>query len=146
MAATLNPNLGFDLLLDADGDLALSPQNDLTVTPNGRLTLLQDVLNCIRLTPGDLYTHPASGAGVFRQIGENENADLLVRMVGDALIYDEMIAQRIDQSSIVVARVKELERPGKVVLRISFSAITDGTTNNYNMIYNPQTGEIENLS
>lgn len=146
MSPSANLNLGLDLALDSSGDLAMSPQNDLATTPNGRSTLMQDVSDCLVLVPGDLYAHENSGTGIKRLLGEDDVGDLLVSLVTNALIYDEMTSQRIDPNTVVVTRMSKLEAPGQAILRIEFSAITDGTTNNFNVLYNAQSGEIENLA
>jgi hypothetical protein len=59
-------NLGVDLLLDDDGDLVVNPAGDLAITRDGRTCLLQDVRNLLDTLPGDLFGHPAYGAGVPR--------------------------------------------------------------------------------
>ena len=94
-------NLGVDLLLDADGDLVVSPAGDLAITQDGRTCLLQDVRNLLDTLPGDLFGHPAFGAGVPRLFGEEDRPDferLVVRAITDALACTAVVALVIPEA------------------------------------------------
>ena len=129
-------NLGVDLLLDADGDLMVSPSGDLAVTQDGRTCLLQDVRNLLDTLPGDLFGHPAYGAGVPRLFGEEDRPDferLVVRAITDALTYDQGVGPRIEPESIVVY---PLPRTGREAhFQVSFVPLGEEWTNRMNWIF-----------
>jgi len=129
-------NLGVDLLLDADGDLQVSPGGDLAITPDGRTCLLQDVRNLLETLPGDLFGHPAFGAGVPRLFGEEDRPDferLVVRAITDALTYDQGVGPRIEPESIVVYALPRTGPEAK--FQVSFVALGEEWTNRLNMIW-----------
>ena len=130
-------NLGKDLMLDTDGDLMLSPSGDLAVTDDGRTCLLQDVRNLLDTLPGDLFGHPAYGAGVPRLFGEEDRPDferLVVRAITDALTFSQGVAPRIEPESIVVYPLPRIGREAK--FQVSFVALGEEWTNRMNWIFN----------
>ena len=135
-------NLGQDLLLDADGDLVVSPSGALAVTDDGRTCLLQDVRNLLDTLPGDLFGHPAYGAGVPRLFGEEDRPDferLVVRSITDALTYDQSVGPRIEPDSIVVVKKTESPEDRKTgrsgTFLVSFVALGEEWTNRLNLIW-----------
>ena len=140
----LHENLGVDLLLDESGDLVVSPAGDLVVTPNGRTCLLQDVRNLLDTLPGDLFAHPAYGAGVPRLFGEEDRADfesLVVRAITDALTYDAGVGPRIEPESIVVYALPRTGREAQ--FRVSFVALGEEWTNRLNLVWGLREGGIQ---
>ena len=121
------PNLGCDLLLDEDGDLAISVTGDLALTPNGRVCLLQDIADLLETLPKDLFGHPEYGAGIGRLFGESYKAGFVrhvERAVRDALINDPSVAPRLLPETVQV----DMERCSDTELSVSIqaSAISDG--------------------
>ncbi len=132
----LYENLGVDLLLDADGDLMISPAGDLAITQDGRTCLLQDVRNLLDTLPGDLFGHPAFGAGVPRLFGEEDRLDferLVVRAITDALTYDQGVGPRIEPESIVVYALPRTGREAH--FQVSFVALGEEWTNRLNLVW-----------
>ena len=132
----LYENLGVDLLLDADGDLQVSPSGDLAITQDGRTSLLQDVQNLLDTLPGDLFGHPAYGAGVPRLFGEEDRPDferLVIRAITDALTYDQGVGPRIEPESIVVYALPRTGREAQ--FQISFVALGEEWSNRMNWIF-----------
>jgi hypothetical protein len=130
-------NLGVDLLLDADGDLVVSPAGDLAITQDGRTCLLQDVRNLLDTLPGDLFGHPAFGAGVPRLFGEEDRPDferLVVRAITDALTYDQGVGPRIEPESIVVYPLPRTGREAQ--FQVSFVPLGEEWTNRMNWVFN----------
>jgi hypothetical protein len=130
-------NLGLDLLLDADGDLVVSPAGDLAVTADGRTTLLQDVRDLLDTLPGDLFGHPAYGAGVGRLFGDEDRADfdaLVTRAIADALTYDPSVAPRLEPDSIRVSR-KTGTQPREPEYEVSFVPLGEPWTNRSNLVW-----------
>ena len=117
----LLPNLGCDLLLDADGDLALSVTGDLALTPRGTTCLLQDIAHLLETLPGDLFSHEEYGAGIGRLFGESYRAGFVQhveRAVRDALVNDPSVAPRLLSETVKV----EMERFSDTELSVSISA------------------------
>ena len=139
----LYENLGVDLLLDADGDLQVSPSGDLAITQDGRTSLLQDVQNLLDTLPGDLFGHPAYGAGVPRLFGEEDRPDferLVIRAITDALTYDQGVGPRIELESIVVYALPRTGREAQ--FQVSFVPLGEEWTNRMNYVWqNPITAE-----
>ena len=132
----LYENLGVDLLLDADGDLMVSPAGDLAITQDGRTCLLQDVRNLVDTLPGDLFAHPAYGAGVPRLFGEEDRPDferLVVRAITDALTYDQGVGPRIEPESIVVYALPRTGREAQ--FQVSFVALGEEWSNRQNIVW-----------
>ena len=132
----LYENLGVDLLLDADGDLVVSPSGDLAITQDGRTCLLQDVRNLLDTLPGDLFGHPAFGAGVPRLFGEEDRPDferLVVRAITDALTYDQGVGPRIEPESIVVYALPRASREAQ--FQVSFVALGEEWSNRQNLVW-----------
>ena len=130
-------NLGLDLLLDADGDMVVSPTGDLAVTMDGRTTLLQDVRDLLDTLPGDLFGHPAYGAGVGRLFGEEDRADfapMVTRAIADALTYDPSVAPRIEPDSIRVVRVAG-SAPRESAFDVSFVPLGEPWTCRVNLVW-----------
>ena len=137
MNGTEHANLGIDLWLDADGDLAVAPDGDLAITPNGRVTLLQDVRDLLDTLPGDLFGHPAYGAGVARLFGEEDRPDfesLAIRAITDALTYDPSVAPRIEPDSIKV-RPTTGASPREAEFSVSFVPLGEEWTNALNLVW-----------
>ncbi|MFH1531089.1 MAG: hypothetical protein ABIK09_10200 [Pseudomonadota bacterium] len=137
----LYENLGVDLLLDADGDLQISPSGDLAITRDGRTCLLQDVRNLLDTLPGDLFGHPAFGAGVPRLFGEEDRPDferLVVRAITDALTYDRGVGPRIEPESIVVYALQRTGREAQ--FQVSFVALGEEWTSRLNLVWGSNTG------
>ncbi len=127
VAAYRFPNLGCDLLLDDEGDLAISVTGDLALTPRGSACLLQDITDLLETLPGDLFGHPEYGAGIGRLFGESYKAGFVrhvERAVRDALINDPSVAPRLLPETVQV----EMERYSDTELSVSIaaSAISDG--------------------
>jgi len=121
------PNLGCDLLLDEDGDLAISVTGDLALTPRGSVCLLQDIAGLLETLPGDLFGHPEYGAGIGRLFGESYKAGFVrhvERAVRDALVNDPSVAPRLLPETVQI----EMERYSDTELSVSIraSAISDG--------------------
>jgi len=136
MTMDLYENLGVDLLLDADGDLVVSPAGDLAITQDGRTCLLQDVRNLLDTLPGDLFGHPAFGAGVPRLFGEEDRPDferLVVRAITDALTYDRGVAPRIEPESIVVYALPRTGREAQ--FQVSFVPLGEEWSNRENLVW-----------
>jgi len=134
-------NLGKDLLLDADGDLMVSPSGDLAVTADGRTCLLQDVRNLLDTLPGDLFGHPAYGAGVPRLFGEEDRADfehLVIRAITDALTYDQGVGPRIEPESIVVYALPRSGREAQ--FQVSFVPLGEEWTSRVNLVWGANAG------
>jgi len=132
----LYENLGVDLLLDADGDLMISPAGDLATTQDGRTCLLQDVRNLLDTLPGDLFAHPAYGAGVPRLFGEEDRADfevLVVRAITDALTFNQGVGPRIEPESIVVYALPRTGREAE--FQVSFVPLDEEWTNRLNIVW-----------
>jgi len=130
-------NLGIDLLLDADGDMVVSPTGDVAITPDGRTTLLQDVRDLLDTLPGDLFGHPAYGAGVGRLFGEEDRPDfdaLVARAIADALTYDPSVAPRLEPDSIRVVRQAGTE-PREPAYEVSFVPLGEPWTNRVNVVF-----------
>ena len=137
MSTVANANLGIDLWLDADGDLAVAPDGDLAITPNGRVTLLQDVRDLLDTLPGDLFGHPTYGAGVARLFGEEDRPDfeaLVIRAITDALTYDPSVAPRIEPDSIEV-RPGTAPGPREAEFSVSFVPLGEEWTNALNVVW-----------
>jgi hypothetical protein len=136
-------NLGVDLLLDDDGDLVVNPAGDLAITRDGRTCLLQDVRNLLDTLPGDLFGHPAYGAGVPRLFGEEDRPDferLVVRAITDALTYDQGVGPRIEPESTVVCPLSRTGREAQ--FQVSFVPLGEEWTNRMNLVWlNPITAE-----
>ena len=133
----LYDNLGVDLLLDDDGDLMVSPAGDLAITSDGRTCLLQDVRNLLDTLPGDLFGHPAYGAGVPRLFGEEDRPDferLVVRAITDALTYDQGVGPRIEPESIVVYPLPRTGREAQ--FQVSFVPLGEEWTIRSNWVFN----------
>ena len=133
-----NANLGIDLLLDGDGDLALSPTGDLALTATGRVCLLQDVKHLLDTLPGDLFSHTDYGAGLPRLFGEEDQSghgELVKRAIADALTYDPSVAPRIEPETIEVERIAtgNSRAPG---FKVSFVPLGESSTNRLNIVYN----------
>jgi len=129
-------NLGTDLLLDDDGDLGVSSAGDLAITQDGRICLLQDVRNLLDTLPGDLFGHPAFGAGVPRLFGEEDLPDferLVVRAITDALTYDQGVGPRIEPESIVVYALPRTGREAQ--FQVSFVPLGEEWTNRLNLVW-----------
>ena len=138
----LYENLGVDLLLDADGDLMVSPAGDLAITQDGRTCLLQDVRNLLDTLPGDLFAHPAYGAGVPRLFGEEDRPDferLVVRAITDALTYDQGVGPRIEPESIVVYPLPRTRREAQ--FQVSFVPLGEEWTNRLNAVWGSNLGQ-----
>jgi hypothetical protein len=139
----LYENLGVDLLLDADSDLMISPAGDLAITQDGRTCLLQDVRNLLDTLPGDLFGHPAYGAGVPRLFGEEDRPDferLVVRAITDALTYDQGVGPRIELESIVVYALPRTGREAQ--FQVSLVPLGEEWTNRMNFVWqNPITAD-----
>lgn len=121
MADYQYPHLGCDLLLDADGDLAISITGDLALTPRGTACLLQDIADLLETLPGDLFGHPEYGAGIGRLFGENHRAGFVrhvQRAVRDALINDPSVAPRLLPETVRV----EMQRASDRELSVSIQA------------------------
>jgi len=131
----LYENLGVDLLL-TDGDLQVSPSGDLSITSDGRTCLLQDVRNLLDTLPGDLFGHPAYGAGVPRLFGEEDRNDferLVVRAIRDALTYNQGVGPRIEPETITVY---PLPRSGQEAqFHVSFVPLGEEWTNRLNLVW-----------
>jgi len=129
-------NLGVDLLLDDDGDLVVNSAGDLAITQDGRTCLLQDGRNLLDTLPGDLFGHPAYGAGVPRLFGEEDRPDferLVVRAITDALTYDQGVGPRIEPESIVVY---PLPRSGQEAqFQVSFVPLGEEWSNRANLVW-----------
>jgi len=129
-------NLGADLLLDAVGDLVVSPSGDLAITQDGRTSLLQDVRNLLDTLPGDLFAHPAYGAGVPRLFGEEDRPDferLVVRAITDALTFAQGVGPRIEPESIVVYPLPRTGREAQ--FQVSFVPLGEEWTNRMNWVW-----------
>ena len=129
-------NHGTDLLLDDDGDLVVSPSGDLAVTQDGRTCLLQDVRNLLDTLPGDLFAHPAYGAGVPRLFGEEDRPDferLVVRAITDAITFDRGVGPRIEPESIVVYPLPRTDREAQ--FQVSFVPLGEEWTNRLNLVW-----------
>ena len=132
----LYENLGVDFLLDDDGDLQISPAGDLAITQSGRTCLLQDVNNLLDTLPGDLFSHPAFGAGVPRLFGEEDSPDferLVVRAITDALTYDQGVGPRLEPESIVVYALPRTGREAD--FQVSFVPLDEEWTNSMNFVW-----------
>ena len=132
----LYENLGIDLLLDADGDLQVSPAGDLAITQNGRTCLLQDVRNLLDTLPGDLFGHPAYGAGVPRLFGEEDRPNfdrLVVRAITDALTYNQGVGPRIEPESITVYALPRSGREAQ--FQVSLVPLGEEWTNRLNLVW-----------
>ena len=143
----LYENLGVDLLLDADGDLMVSPAGDLAITQDGRTCLLQDVRNLLDTLPGDLFGHPAFGAGVPRLFGEEDRPDfaaLVIRAIADALTYDPSVAPRIEPDSIAV-RPATASGPREAAFSVSFVPLGEEWTSRLNLVWGSNLGPDTNL-
>lgn len=131
-------NLGFDLLLDEDGDLQLSHTGDLLVTSSGRTTLLQDVRHLLECAPGDLFTHPDFGADLSRLVGGEDDDDFVehvTMVVEDALTYAPGVSPRVERASITV--VADRDRTGRASsFVISFAPLGESWTNALNLVWN----------
>jgi len=117
----LHPNLGCDLLLDQDGDLAVSVTGDLALTPRGTTCLLQDIAHLLETLPGDLFSHEEYGAGIGRLFGESYRIGFVQhveRAVRDALVNDPSVAPRLLSETVKV----EMERFSDTELSVSISA------------------------
>jgi len=131
-----NENLGIDLLLDSSGDLAVGNAGDLMLTSSGRVCLLQDVRNLLDTLPGDLFGHPAYGAGLPRLFGEEDRPDfqaLVVRAITDALTYDGSVGPRIEPDSIEVELVATGDRD--VEFRVTFVPLGEDWTGPLNLVW-----------
>jgi len=134
-------NLGVDLLLDEDGDLVVSPAGDVAITQDGRTCLLQDVRNLLDTLPGDLFSHPAYGAGVPRLLGEEDRPDferLVVRAIADALTYDQGVGPRIEPESIVVYALPRSGREAR--FQVSFVPLGEEWTSRVNLVWGANAG------
>ena len=132
----LYENLGVDLLLDDDGALLVSPSGDLAITQDGRTCLLQDVRNLLDTLPGDLFGHPAYGAGVPRLFGEEDRPDferLVVRAITDALTFNQGVGPRIEPESIVVYPLPRTGREAQ--FQVSFVPLGEEWTNRSNWVF-----------
>lgn len=101
----LNPELGIDLLVDADGDLTVAPDGDLDITLDGRTCLMQDVAALLDTLPGELFGHAEYGAGLQNLVGEESEPGFenrIKRVVEDALIFEDSVAGRVDADSVAV--------------------------------------------
>ena len=135
-------NLGKDLLVDADGDLVVSPAGDLAITQDGRTCLLQDVRNLLDTLPGDLFGHPAYGAGVPRLFGEEDRTDferLVVRAITDALTFNQGVGPRIEPESIVVYALPRTDREAQ--FQVSFVPLGEEWTNRLNAVWGSNLGQ-----
>ena len=135
-------NLGKDLLVDADGDLVVSPAGDLAITQDGRTCLLQDVRNLLDTLPGDLFGHPAYGAGVPRLFGEEDRTDferLVVRAIADALTFNQGVGPRIEPESIVVYALPRTDREAQ--FQVSFVPLGEEWTNRLNAVWGSNLGQ-----
>lgn len=131
----LSPQLGNDILIDDDGDLALAPNGDISLTMNGQRTLLQDVDHCLKTMPGDIVGHENIGGGVPRLLGE-ENADaLIIRAIKDCLLTSEMLAPRIKPNSIEVTQLTDEQGAYESRFDVSFVPIDEDDTNPLNYVY-----------
>ena len=142
MSSVEHTNLGIDLWLDADGDLAVAPDGDLAITPNGRVTLLQDVRDLLDTLPGDLFGHPTYGAGVARLFGEEDRPDfeaLVTRAITDSLTYDPSVAPRIELDSIEV-RPTTGASPREAAFSVSFIPIGEEWTSRMNLVWGSNLG------
>ena len=142
MSTPAYANLGIDLWLDDDGDLAVAPDGDLAVTPDGRVTLLQDVRNLLDTLPGDLFGHPTYGAGGARLFGEEDRPDfeaLVIRAIADALTYDPSVAPRIEPDSINV-RPATAPGPREAAFSVSFVPLGEDWTNALNLVWGSNLG------
>ena len=134
-------NLGTDLLLDDSGDLVISPTGDLAITQDGRTCLLQDVKNLLDTLPGDLFGHPAYGAGVPRLFGEEDRPDfesLVKRAISDALAYDQGVGPRIEPESIEVSALPRNGREAQ--FQVSFVPLGEEWTNRMNLVWQANAG------
>jgi len=121
------PNLGCDLLLDQDGDLAIAVTGDLALTPNGRVCLLQDIADLLETLPGVLFGHSEYGAGIGRLFGESYKPGFVrhvERAVRDALINDHSVAPRLLSQTVKVDMEKFSDT--ELSVAIAASAISDG--------------------
>ena len=98
-----NQHLGIDLILDDQGELVVSPSGDLALTQDGRKSLMQDVKNLLQTLPGDLFSHPEYGCGLSRLLGDDYDCDqkLIERTIGDALLYNQAVASRIEDGRVL---------------------------------------------
>lgn len=131
-----NANLGIDLLLDADGDLQATSTGDLAVTPNGRVCLLQDIAHLLDTLPGDLFGHTEFGAGVTRLAGENDRpdfADLVMRSITDALLYDDSVGPRIESDSVDVTVVERTSN--SITFNVAFQPLDEEYTTLANLVW-----------
>ena len=130
------PNLGCDLLLDADGDFAVSVTGDLALTPRGSVCLLQDISDLLETLPGDLFGHPEYGAGIGRLFGESYKAGFVrhvERAVRDALVNDPSVAPRLLPETVQVDMERYSERELSVFVRAS--AIDNGEVVPLNFVW-----------
>ena len=130
------PNLGCDLLLDEDGDLAISVTGDLALTPNGRVCLLQDIADLLETLPKDLFGHPGYGAGIGRLFGENYKPDFVShveRAIKDALTNDPSVSPRLVPGNTRV----EMQRFSDTELSVFIlcQAISDGQIIPLNLVW-----------
>ncbi len=143
--AIANYNLGNDLYMKG-GDLVVGVDGDLATCDDGLVTLVQDVIHGLETTPGDLFGHETSGAGVRRLLGEDDPGDLVARAISDFLLYDPWVAPRIVPESIDVTRLGDEEAPFDGRFRIVFSALDADTTTNVNLVWNANTNTVEELA
>jgi phage baseplate assembly protein W len=142
----LYPNLGCDLLLDADGDLSVSVTGDLALTPRGSVCLLQDIADLLETLPGDLFGHPDYGAGIGRLFGENYKAGFVrhvERAVRDALVNDPSVAPRLLPETVQVDMERYSERELSVAINVS--AISDGQIVPLNFVWQYGLDEVSRI-
>ncbi len=123
-----NQHLGIDLILDGQGELVVSPSGDLALTQDGRMSLMQDIKNLLQTLPGDLFSHPEYGCGLERLLGDDRDQKLIDRTIGDALLYNQAVATRIEDGR-VLCKAQKVERDnGQVEIEIEVDGITEVAT------------------
>jgi hypothetical protein len=120
------PNLGCDLLLDEDGDLAISVTGDLALTPNGRVCLLQDIADLLETCPRtcSVIRNTALHRTSFRRelqggIRPSCRAGRARRMINDPSVAPRLLPETVQV---------DMERYSDTELSVSItaSAIDDG--------------------
>ena len=97
--------------------------------------------NLLDTLPGDLFGHPAYGAGVPRLFGEEDRPDferLVIRAITDALTYDQGVGPRIEPESIVVYALPRTGREAQ--FQVSFVALGEEWSNRKNLVWGSKAG------
>ena len=113
----VNEYLGADIAFDQDGDLMVGQTGDM-VLATGKDCLVQDVLDRLRIIPGDLWNHTEWGCEAGKMLGAKDtplNRALIARHIRMALEAEP----RIDSETIRIS-VRSFTQEQKTFL-IEFS-------------------------